>query len=216
MGSLGYSRDVKGWSTTAMVHYSQNTETALIAYTTDGYGYSASLGRKLGRKSHWAASAAGSRSVFSNQAGSATFSQSYSTVLSVKWLGVSGSYSRSSGESLLTASGLTPITVPVSVLAPSSVILYGGTAYSGGIGITPKRGFTLTASYSQAISNTQGDSVGSNNRTQQLNTYLQYQVRKLYFTAGYSRLTQSFSSNGNLPAMIGSFYFGISRWFNFL
>jgi len=216
MGSVSFARDVKGWSTSTTVHYSQNVETALIAYTTSGYGYSSSLGHKLGRRSHWAVNAAGSRGTFNNQGGSATFSQSYSTVVSVRWIGVSGAYSRSSGNSVLTSSGLVPVTVPVSAIGPSSVILYGGTAYSGGIGITPKRGFTFTVSYSKALSNTQGDSTDSNNKIEQLNMYLQYQFRKMYFTGGYSRLTQSFSSNGNLPAMVGSFYFGISRWFNFL
>jgi hypothetical protein len=216
LGSVSFARDVKGWSTSTTLHYSQNSETALIAYTTSGYGYSSSLGRKLGRHSHWALNAAGSRGTFSNQGGSATFSQSYSTVFSVRWIGVSGAYSRSSGQSVLTASGLTPITVPVSAITPTSVILYGGTAYSGGIGITPKRGFTVALSYSRALTNTQGDSNDSNNKVEQLNTYLQYQFRKMHFTSGYSRLTQSFSSNGNLPAMVGSFYFGISRWFNFL
>ena len=216
MGSINYSREVKGWSTSAMVHYSQNTETALIGYTANGYGYSGSLGRKLSKKSHWSASAAGSRSTLSNQPGASTFSQSYSTVVSVKWLGVSGAYSKSSGDSILTSSGLVPVSLPVAVVAPSSVILYGGTAWSGGIGITPFRGFTLSASYSRALSSTQGDAIDSNNRTQQLNAYLQYQLRKVYVTAGYSKLEQSFSSNGNVPAMVGTFYFGLSRWFNFL
>jgi hypothetical protein len=174
------------------------------------------LGRQFGRKSHWSASAAGSRNQLSNQGGASSFSQSYSTVLSVRWIGVSGSYSKSTGQSILTSSGLTPVTAPLTVIAPSSIILYGGRAYSGGIGLTPLRGFVLSASYSEAFSNTQGDSIASDNRTRQLNAYLQYQMRKIYLTGGYSRLTQSFSSNGNLPAMVGSFYFGLSRWFNFL
>jgi hypothetical protein len=102
------------------------------------------------------------------------------------------------------------------LVVPSSVILYGGHAYSAAIGINPARGFIINGSYSQALTDTQGSSLNSNNRTQQLNAYMQYLFRKIYFTAGFSKLTQSFSSNGNLPAMVGTFYFGISRWFNFL
>jgi hypothetical protein len=214
-GSLNYSRQIKAWSVSGMVHYAQNTQTALIAYTSNGYGYSASVGRKLGGKSHWSGSAAGSRGTLSNQPGAATFSQSYSSVLSVKWIGVSGSYSKSSGNSILTSSGLVPVTVPLPVVAPSLVILYGGQAYSAGVGLTPARGITFSASYSRAISSTHGDSISSNNKTDQLNAYLQYKIRKIYLTAGFSKLTQSFSTNGNAPAMIASYYFGISRWFSF-
>jgi len=74
----------------------------------------------------------------------------------------------------------------------------------------------MSVSYAQALADTQANSVSSNNRTSQLNTYLQYRFRKIYFTAGFSKLTQSFSSNASLPAMVGSYYLGLSRWFNFL
>lgn len=214
-GSLNYSRDVHGWSVAGTGNYSRNTQTILIAYTNSGYSYSGTLGRKFGRRSHWAGSASGSRSMLNGQAGSVSFSQNYSTVLSVKWIGLSGAYSRSSGNSILTSTGLTPITVPVAVVAPSAVILYGGKAYSAGVGLNLIRGLTISASYAYAISNTQGDSLSSNNRTEQFNSFLQYQVRKIYLTAGYSRLRQAFSAAGNVPGEIGSYYFGISRWFQF-
>ncbi len=42
-----------------------------------------------------------------------------------------------------------------------------------------------------------------------------YNVRKLNFNAGYSRLVQGFSLSGTPPATVGSFYVGVSRWFNF-
>ena len=42
-----------------------------------------------------------------------------------------------------------------------------------------------------------------------------YHFRKLDFSAGYSRLVQGFSLSGTPPTMVGSFYVGISRWFNF-
>ena len=215
-GSVNYARQFGRWSASGMVRYGQNMETALIAYTSSGYGFSGNIGRQLGRKSHWSASGSGSKSTLSNEPGAGTFAQSYSTALNVKWVGISGSYSRSNGNSILTATGLQPITVPLPVVTPSSVILYGGHAYSGGIGLYPFRGFTLSGTYTQAMTNTQGDTVASNNRNVQLNGYLQYQFRKMYFTAGFSKLTQSFSSNGNVPAMVGTFYFGVSRWFSFL
>ena len=42
-----------------------------------------------------------------------------------------------------------------------------------------------------------------------------YNFRKLNFITGYSRLVQGFSVSGAPPAMVGSFFVGVSRWFNF-
>jgi hypothetical protein len=215
MGTVNYSRAIRGWDVSGTGNYSQNTQTVLIAYTNSGYGYTGTVARRFSRKTHWAASGSGSKSIINNQAGSGSFSQAYSTVLAVKWIGISGAYSRSSGNSVLTASGLTPITVPLPVVTPGSVILYGGRAYSAGIGVTPFSGLTFSASYSRASSDTKGDSLDSSNKTQQFNSFLQYRVRKVYITAGYSRLSQSFSAAGNVPGLIGSYYLGISRWFQF-
>jgi hypothetical protein len=215
-GSLNYLREMGRWSVSGTGNYAQDTQTILIAYTSSGYGYSGSLARKLGKRSHWSASGTGSKSTLSNEPGAGTFSQSYSTALTVKWIGASAAYSRSNGNSILTASGLTPITVPVAVLAPSSVILYGGRSYSGSVGIAPFRGLTLSVSYAQALADTNGNSVSSTNRNKQLNTFMQYRLRKIYFTAGFSQLTQNFSGSGGVPVMVGSYYFGITRWFNFL
>jgi hypothetical protein len=213
---INYARSLKKWSASGMIRYAENMQTALIGYTTTGYGYSGTLSRQFAQKSHWSASASGSRNTLNNNSGSGTFAQTYSTSLSVKWIGVSGSYSRSNGNSILTSSGLQPVNVLLPVLAPSSVILYGGHAYSAGIGINPIRGLTISGSYSEAFTDTQGNSAETNNRARQLNGYMQYLFRKVYFTGGFTKMTQSFSSNGNTPAMVGTFYFGISRWFNFL
>jgi hypothetical protein len=53
------------------------------------------------------------------------------------------------------------------------------------------------------------------NENDEYNALIQYQVRKLNFTSGYSRLGQGFSGTGTPPEVISSFYFGVSRWFNF-
>jgi len=214
-GSVNYLHEFRRWSASGMVNYAQNTQTVLIAYTSSGYGYSATLGRKIGRRSHWSASTAGSKSMLSNEPGAGTFGQSYSTALSVKYISLSGTYARSNGDSIMTASGLTPVGTALPVISQPSLILYGGHSYSGALGITPVRGLTMSVSYAEALANTQADSTSTDNHTRQLNTFLQYRFRKIFFTAGFSKLTQSFSNNGNLPAMVGSYYFGLTRWFNF-
>jgi hypothetical protein len=44
---------------------------------------------------------------------------------------------------------------------------------------------------------------------------LDYQFRKVYFYAGYIRLRQIVSAAGTPPTSLTSYYFGLSRWFNF-
>ena len=57
-----YSRQIGGWSVTGAANYSQNAQTALISYTTSGFGYSGSIGHRLGRY-NWNANVGGSQSV---------------------------------------------------------------------------------------------------------------------------------------------------------
>ena len=52
-------------------------------------------------------------------------------------------------------------------------------------------------------------------RPDEANVYLQYKFRKVFFTAGYSRLVQGFSASTLAPEMLSTYYVGISRWFNF-
>jgi len=216
LGSSSYSRDFGRWKVTVQGNYAENQQTFLIAYTTSSYGYSGTLGRKFGRHSHWSVTGGGTKSGLSNQPGSGNFSQYYSTAFSAKWISASASYARSNGNSILTATGLTPTPVPVSVVTPGAVILYGGRSYSFGFGSTPMRGLTISASYSKAFSNTAADGLSSsNNNNEQLNARIQYLVRKIYFQAGYIKLVQGFSAVGGPPASVSSFYFGLSRWFNF-
>jgi hypothetical protein len=99
---------------------------------------------------------------------------------------------------------------------PSSLVsLYGGDSYSFGLSSTPVKKLLLTASYANSNSNTTSDSVTSQNRSTEFNSLIQYQVRKLYFNSGYSRLGQGFSGSGTPSQAISSFYIGVSRWFNF-
>jgi len=216
LGSLNYSREFGRWTVSALGNYSANQQTLLISYTTSSYGFAGSVGRKIGRRAHWNATASGAHSGLTAEKGSSSSSQSYSTAFSTRVFSVSATYSRSDGNALLTGTGLTATSVPLPVVTPSAVVLYGGRAYTFGFGSSPFRGLTISASYSHAASSTSGDITGNfANETEQFNTRIQYLVRKIYFQAGYSRLTQSFSASGTPPAMVASFYFGLTRWFTF-
>ena len=217
LGSLNYSRQIGRYTVSTQGNYSQNQQTILISYTTSNYGYSATASRRIKRRSSFAANTSGTRSSVTGANGSASFSQSYTSSFSSPKIGVSATYSRSSGNAILTGNGLVATPVPLPVLSPTDVVLYGGKAYSFGVGGNPIRGLTISASYSKAFSDTSTNEAGgvnSNNRTEQINARIQYLVRKIYFQAGYLKLTQSFSVSG-MPATLSSFYFGLARWFNF-
>jgi hypothetical protein len=213
--TVNYSRKFQQWNLNGSVNYAQNTETLLIAYTTTSYGYTGGLGRKLGRRSSWNVSMGGAKSGLTSEAGTGSFSQSYSTSLSLNWLAFSGAYTRSSGNAIATGAGLTPTSVLTPVLLPSAVTLYGGRSLSFGASATPAKRFTLSASYANSLSNTGSGTTASNNTMNTLNALAQYQFRKMSFTGGYSRLLQGFSGEGTPPSTVSSFYFGVQRWFNF-
>jgi len=215
IGSLNYSRAIRGWQLAGGFNYAQDQQTLLIAYTTSSYGYSGSIGRRLGATSHISFSVGGTKSALTGEAGSGTFSQDYSAAISVKKLSLSGTYSKSSGNAILTGGGLVATPVPLPIVAPSSVILYGGRAYSFSLGSNPVRRLTISASYSKALSDTLSDMSYSNNRSEIVTARIQYLYRQLYFQAGYSKLVQGFSLAGGPPTMLGSYYIGVSRCFNF-
>ena len=216
--SITYTRKVEGWNFTGAFGYSQDVQTVLIAYTSSGFNYTGGIGRKLSRHTYWGAYAAGAKSLLTEQPGSSNSSRSYSTTLSLYRFSVSGSYGKANGNALLTPTGLVSTPVPVPILNPASVVLFNGTSYSAGIGASPVRGLTMTASFSKGISDTQTTATNatySNNNNENASAILYYNFRKLNFTAGYSRLVQGFSISGVPPTNVGAYYFGVSRQFNF-
>jgi hypothetical protein len=116
---------------------------------------------------------------------------------------------------LFSAQGIAPLPTGVPPNLLPSTALYGGKTYSAGVGSSPVRGFTFSGTFADTRSNTQGGSLSSNNHTQEANAYLQYKFRKVFFTAGYSRLLQGFSASALPPALVSTYYAGLSRWFNF-
>jgi len=206
-----YTRHISVWNVSGSFGYSRSAQTLLIGYTTSGYSYSTSLSRRFGTL-NWNGTAAGSKSLLSENQGTTSYTQSYSTGLSSRWLGASAGYSRSSGMGIYTTQGIANSNgLPPSLLP--SPIFYGGTTYSIGVGGEPIRGLTFSGSFSDTRSNTANGVLASNNHTQEAYTYMQYKFRKVFFTAGYSRLVQGFSASTLAPAMVSSYYVGISRWF---
>ncbi len=214
-----YSSVIAGWHVNGTFGYAQNAQTLLITYMNSYYNFSGNVHRNWGYFNIGAGGGA-ARTALTQNAGTASSSESYNANLGYgPWLIANGSYSKSSGQALLTGAGLVPIPIPTPVLPSGVTSLYGGDAYSFALASTPVKGLILSGSWSKALSNTTSATsttpLISSNQSSQFNTYLQYQFRKLYFNSGFARLEQGFSVSGNQPQIINSYYMGISRWFNF-
>ena len=210
-----YSTIVKGWHVSGSFGYSQNVQTLLVTYMNSSYNYSGNLRRRWGRF-NLSAGAGGSSTALTQQAGTANTSQSYNASAGFgTWVSANGSYTKASGQALATGAGLVPVPIPLPILPSSLVSLYGGDSYSLGFSSTPVSKLVLTASFAKSLSNTSSSGITSSNENSQYNALIQYQVRKMYFNSGYSRLQQGFSITGTQPEIISSYYIGVSRWFNF-
>lgn len=211
-----YSNEIQGWRLNESFGYSQNAQTMLVTYMNSFYNYAANANRRWGQF-NVGAGFGGARSALTQQAGTTSSSETYNASIGYGvWITTTGSYSRSSGQALATGAGLVPVPVPSPTLPSNLVALFGGDSYSFGASSMPVKHLILAAAYSKSTSNTSSDIITSANKNNQLNVLVQYQYRKLNFTSGSARLEQSFSGTGLPPEVISSFYFGVSRWFNFL
>src|SRR4029077_67585 len=213
-GSISYARRVGSWSGNASIRYSRNAQTGLATYTQSGYGYGLNAARKLGSWI-WTVTANGSENRIDSISDSSSFSQGYSSGLSAGKISFNGTHSRSSGNSIQSATGLTPAPLPGPVIVPTLLILYGGSSYSGAVGYTPIRGLVLTADFSHARYHTQNESDFSNNLLEQADAKADWYFRQLHFMAGYSRLLQGFGSGAVTPVRLNSFYVGVFRSMHF-
>jgi hypothetical protein len=209
-----YSNVVLGWHVNESFGYAQNAQTLLVTYTNSFYNYSGSLRRSWGRF-NLGAGAGGSRTALTQQAGTSNSSETYNANAGFGSIfTASGSYSKADGQALATGAGLVGVPIPTPVLPSDLVSLFGGKSYSWSLSSSPARNLTLTAAYGKSSNNTMTNGISSANSNNQFNSLIQYQVRKLTFVSGYSRLQQGFSGTGTQPEIISSYYAGLSRWFN--
>ncbi|HEX8872697.1 MAG TPA: hypothetical protein VF758_08030, partial [Candidatus Acidoferrum sp.] len=212
--SLSYSRSIGVWNAAGNFNFYQNQQTLLVTYTSSGYSYGATLGRRVKWSSYFNLGASGSKSLYNDQSGTGFFNQTYTAALTTRRIGGSASYTKSRGNGILTGTGVVPAPIPGQIL-PVGMLLYGGESYSYGLGGSPIRRLSFSTSYVRTRSDTQGALGASGNKSELANIYLYYSFRKLAFNAGYSRILQGFSASGVPPVSANSYYAGISRWFNF-
>jgi hypothetical protein len=213
-GSLNYSRRVGAWTGNAMVRYARNAQTVLATYTQSGHGYGLNVSRRLGSWI-WTMSANGNRNWIDSVSNSSSFSQGYSSGLSSAKLSFNGNYTRSSGNSIQSLTGLVPTPIPSPGVPTTLLILYGGESYGVASGYTPIRGLILSVDYSHARYHTHNDTNFSDNLLQQADAKAEWYFRQLHFTAGYSRLLQGFGSQFGEPVKLNSFYIGVFRSMHF-
>ncbi len=210
-----YSNVIDGWHVNGAFGYAQNMQTLLITYLNSSYNFSGNVRRRFGKLS-LSAGGGGSRTALTDQAGTSSSSESYNASLGYSsWINANGSYSQSSGLALATGAGLVPVPVPIPIVPSNLVTLYGGNSYSFALSSAPVRGLTISSSFARSDSSTSNTGNLSANQNQQYNSLIQYRVRKLGFISGYARLQQGFSQSSSAPQVISTYYFGVSRWFNF-
>jgi hypothetical protein len=214
-GRVNFADEFLGWHVNGSFGYSQNVQTLLITYMNSFYNYSGNVRRRFGRLNVSAGASAG-RTALTQDAGTASSSQSYSAGVGYSpWITANGSYSKASGQALATGAGLIPVPIPSPVIPSNLLSVYGGDSYSFGLSSSPAKKLLISGSYSKSITTTSGNAIASSNANTQYNGLVQYQFRKLNFNSGFDRLQQGFSGSGIAPEVISSFYFGVSRWFNF-
>jgi len=213
--SLNYSEEIAGWRMNGSFEYAQNMQTLLITYMNSSYHFSGNARRRFGKLT-FSAGAGGSRTALTDQPGTSSSADSYDASLGYStWINANGSYSRSNGLALATGAGLVPVPVPVSVLPSNLVTLYGGDSYSWALSSAPMKGLSLSTSFARSNSSTSASSILSSNESEQYNSLIQYRVRKIGFISGYARLQQGFSQSATAPAVLTTYYVGVTRWFNF-
>ena len=212
IANVNYYRKLGAWDLTANYNYSQNVQTLLAMYTMSNMTYMGNARRRLFKGINWTAGVGGGRSGFTEQAGSGSHSEGANTSLTWRGVSLGGNYSQSAGTSVLTTAGL--VTQPLPVASADELVVFNGKAYGVGIGGSPIRNLSLTATYSHATSTIQGESL-NNNETEMINALCTYHFRKVFFTSGVTRFRQTIGGAGSEPSVITSYYFGISRWFKF-
>ncbi len=213
--NTNYTRRINNWVMSGSFDYAQNVQTFLITYMNSFYNYSGNIRHRWGQFT-WTAGATAGRLGLTQQAGTQNSNESYTTGIGYShFINLSGTYSKGSGIGIETASGVAQNPVLIPVLTPNGEILFAGDSYSVGLGSSPVRKLTISASYGRSNSNTSFSGVLQNSSTSQYNAIFQYQLRKMYLNGGYSRLQQGFSTSTTGPGVVSSFFIGISRWFNF-
>ena len=219
VGDVGLKKQINGWDINADVSYAQNVQSSISLFTTSNYKYGASVRKRFFEEMYFSAAYTGVQTGLTQLAGYHTRSDTAIATMHRKWLGISASYSRTDGTSILASNGsLVPTPLPAGV--PDTVV-YAGTAYGAGLDVAPVRRMVINVNWIRLNNNTQSNFNVNNplffseNNSNRVYAQLQYNVRKLIVRAVYWRTNQLISSSSLGNTIVNSYSFSISRWFNF-
>ena len=192
---------------------SQGVQTLGTLDTTSSYTYGSSVRRRLNRNMFWVGSFRGGHSGFGMAEGSGNRSESFGSSLSWNRIGISGSYSQSSGTAVLTSHGVLTAT-PVGALLTDDFLYFNARSYAITVSTTLRRRISVVGGYANVFSSTQQFGSAINNGGQHYNAQVEYRLRKFSIVGGFNRGEQESSKLPGPPRIINSFRVSLSRWFN--
>lgn len=214
--SVSYGRQFGNWSGSISGSYSQGLTTVVVGYTQTAYTATASVSRNV---KYWnvALHSSYSNSHLNGSTLADNRMTNYGGSLSHGSLGISGSYSQSSGNALQVGTGIVPTPIPVG--GPQNLLIqYHGDSYGVGVGWRPMRRLNFSGAYSHANYTTINPLSGSlpvRSSTEQYFARTEYYFRQLFVYTGYSHVGQGYSQALFVPASYNVYYFGVVRRFNF-
>ena len=206
-----YGRRVAGWEGSVGAQYSHSQATSILTNTSSGYGFNVAASRKLFESWRFSTTALIGKSSINGLSQSDTTIENLGASLSSNHFSFAGNYSTSSGTSLLTANGLTPLPPDLPSL---NNLLYSGHSYSMSAGYRPNWHWQTTVTYGYAQYGTNNLTTLNNTKTSQLNVRTEYDFRQMRFIAGYSRISQGVGTTFNSPRKVNALFVGISRHFD--
>ncbi len=216
IAGVNFARRQFGFEWDGGFNYSQNIETVL-EQVSSSYTYLASARRPFGRHTTWNTSFSGYHTGLGESAGTTSHSDSYATTLLYRRYSTSASYATSYGASLVTQGGLVSAPVYIApVLSSNQFLLVNGSSIGLTATASPVNRLSLNANFAKAVSSVTSPSVNATGSSKAYTFYTQYQLRKVSFGAGYTKVMQGIGTGtvGSVPENYTSYYIGITRWFN--
>ncbi len=205
--SGSYNRSLLGWNTGVGAHYAENVATALVGYTSSGYGMNASVGHSLWRGWNFSMGGNMGRSQTNGLGDSRAFASSYSGSISAPRFSVSGTYGRNYGNSLPFGNGGGGGVLP-------GTIFFQGNSWGVGFGTTPIRHLRISATYSHMQYHSDNVNTLTESLTNRFESKTEYRWRQMTFNGGYAYLSQGIGATFKTPDKVNVFYVGVTRHFD--
>lgn len=213
IANVGADHRFGRWDTAADFSYSQDVKTLYGIATSSHYSYGGSIRRKINRTTRWGGTFRASHSGLSQQVGTSSGTESFSTNFSWRRYTFAGSYAQSQGVSVLTTTGQL---VPTSAagLITGDLLLFNGRSMSASASTRLLHRFNVSGAYARSRSNINSSVSSTFSEGEIYSTHIDYKLRKMMIVGGYSRVHQQASAVKSGPYMVNSFFLSFSRWFN--